>query len=112
LTFVKAGQLDDALGISEMLLGDKHDLIHKAVGWVLRESGKVSRSRLLRFIAEHYRRIPRTSLRYAIEHFSPGERKLILAGDLSKLEAVAEKRKDPPMLTRRRVLQTKTKTGT
>jgi len=82
LAFVKAGELEDAFGIAELLLGDKHDLIHKAVGWVLREAGKISRSRQLGFIARHYRRIPRTALRYAIEHLEPRDRKKILAGDM------------------------------
>jgi len=86
LAFVKAGQLEDAFGISKALLGDKHDLIHKAVGWVLRESGKISRSRQLRFIADYYARIPRTALRYAIEHLSPEERKQVLAGDFSRVK--------------------------
>ncbi|MFL6414621.1 MAG: DNA alkylation repair protein [Bryobacteraceae bacterium] len=85
LAFVKTGQLDDAFAISEMLLGDKHDLIHKAVGWVLRESGKISRPRQLQFIADHYSQLPRTALRYAIEHLSPRERKQILMGDLASL---------------------------
>jgi 3-methyladenine DNA glycosylase AlkD len=82
LAFVKAGQLEDAFGIAELLLGDKHDLIHKAVGWVLREAGKISRSRQLGFVARHYGRIPRTALRYAIEHLEPRDRKKILAGDV------------------------------
>jgi 3-methyladenine DNA glycosylase AlkD len=89
LAFVKAGQLDDAFGISEQLLGDKHDLIHKAAGWVLRETGKISRPRQLQFIARYYSQIPRTALRYAIEHLDPVERKRVLAGDLSGLVSTA-----------------------
>ncbi len=82
LAFVRAGQLNEAFAIAELLLEDKHDLIHKAVGWVLRETGKISRGQQLDFISRHYRRIPRTSLRYAIEHLEPAGRKRILAGHL------------------------------
>lgn len=91
LAFVKKGQLDDAFAISELLLQDRHDLIHKAVGWVLREAGKVSRARQLQFIAAHYKRIPRTALRYAIEHLGPVERKQILGGNFSDLGISASK---------------------
>jgi 3-methyladenine DNA glycosylase AlkD len=103
LAFVKAGDLDDAYAISEILLGDKHDLIHKAVGWVLRESGKISRPRQLEFIALHYRQIPRTALRYAIEHLPPMERKQVLAGLVTVPETVPASKKNPPRLNRRRV---------
>jgi 3-methyladenine DNA glycosylase AlkD len=72
-----------ALRIAEMLLGDTHDLIHKATGWVLREVGDVNNSALLRFLQQHYDRIPRTALRYAIEHFPPAERKKMLVGQFS-----------------------------
>ena len=109
LKFVKAGQLDEAFGLSEALLGDKHSLIHKAVGWVLRETGKISRASQLRFIADHYPRIPRTALRYAIEHLSAGERKQILAGDLSRIAGLSENQKSPPALKRRRTLKTNEK---
>jgi 3-methyladenine DNA glycosylase AlkD len=102
LAFVKAGDLDDAYGISEVLLGDKHDLIHKAVGWVLRESGKISRRRQLEFIALHYRQIPRTALRYAIEHLAPTERKQVLAGNMPRPETLPTDEKSPPRLMRRR----------
>lgn len=81
MPFVWDGDLDDALRVAEMLLDDPHDLIHKATGWILRELGDVDRPALLRFLAKHYDRVPRTSLRYAIEHFSPQERKKLLAGD-------------------------------
>jgi 3-methyladenine DNA glycosylase AlkD len=111
LTLVKAGQLEDAFGISEALLGDKHDLIHKAVGWVLRESGKISRSRQLQFVADHYSRIPRTALRYAIEHLGPGERKQILAGDFSQQVVISENKKSPPKLRQRRAVRTNAKSS-
>jgi 3-methyladenine DNA glycosylase AlkD len=78
LTFIKHGELEDTFRTAENLLLDKHDLIQKAVGWALREAGKVSRPALLRFIDKHYAAIPRTTLRYAIEHFPPEQRKQIL----------------------------------
>jgi 3-methyladenine DNA glycosylase AlkD len=80
LTLVKAGELKDTFRIALRLLGDEHDLIHKAVGWALREAGRVSRAELTEFLRRYYARIPRTALRYAIEHFPPDERKRILAG--------------------------------
>lgn len=83
LAFVKIGELDDAYRLAEALLADKHDLMHKAVGWVLREAGRVDRARLLAFLETRYDRIPRTALRYAIEHFSPAQRKKLLVADFS-----------------------------
>ncbi len=81
MRLVREGDLDDPLRIAEMLLDDRHDLIHKAVGWVLREVGDVDRPTLVAFLKQHYARVPRTALRYAIEHFPPGDRKNILAGN-------------------------------
>ena len=69
LYFVRRGDLDDAFGIAEMLLADDHDLIHKATGGVLREAGKKDRQRLITFLDRHATTMPRTALRYAIEHF-------------------------------------------
>jgi 3-methyladenine DNA glycosylase AlkD len=80
MTLVWAGELEDAMEIGEMLLDDEHDLIHKAVGWVLREVGVENRARLRVFLKEHYARMPRTTLRYAIEHFPAEQRKTILSG--------------------------------
>lgn len=74
LYFVKRGDISDALHLAEIHLSDEHDLMHKAVGWVLREVGKQCRSSLLAFIDEHGKKTPRTTLRYAIEHFSVEER--------------------------------------
>lgn len=67
--FIRVGQLDQTFAIATLLLSDKHDLIHKAVGWMLREAGKKDEARLKAYLAEHIRELPRTSLRYAIERF-------------------------------------------
>lgn len=80
LTLIRGGETADAFLIAERLLSDPHDLIQKAVGWALREIGKVSKSDLLGFLATHYVSISRTTLRYAIERFPPRERKRMLAG--------------------------------
>jgi 3-methyladenine DNA glycosylase AlkD len=81
MSLIWVGELDDAYRISEALIEDKHDLMHKAVGWVLREAGRKDRGRLLAFLKTHYARIPRTALRYAIEHFPPHQRKKLLVGE-------------------------------
>jgi 3-methyladenine DNA glycosylase AlkD len=73
--YIKQGSADDALRTAEMLLGDPHDLIHKAVGWMLREVGKrVSAAKLRAFLKEHVTAMPRTALRYAIERLPAAER--------------------------------------
>lgn len=79
--FIKDGESADALALARRLLGDKHDLMHKAVGWMLREVGKrCSEELLLDFLKNNYARLPRTALRYAIEKFPPKKRKALLAG--------------------------------
>jgi 3-methyladenine DNA glycosylase AlkD len=72
--FIRAGQTDDAIALSAMLLGDREDLIHKATGWMLRYVGDIERPRLIAFLDEHAGTMPRTALRYAIEKFTPEER--------------------------------------
>jgi hypothetical protein len=74
LYFQRQGQLDDSFAIAEILLGDDQDLIHKAAGGLLREGGKRDRPRLIGFLDAHAATMPRTLLRYAIEHLSPDER--------------------------------------
>ncbi len=78
--FLRAGDSTTTYALAELLLGDQHDLMHKAVGWSLREAGKrVDADELRSFLNRHGRAMPRTALRYAIEHFDPEERQRYLA---------------------------------
>jgi 3-methyladenine DNA glycosylase AlkD len=80
--FIKQNQFQDTLRISEILLEDKHDLIHKATGWMLREVGKKSPETLKNFLKYHYKTLPRTTLRYSIEKFPESERLKYLKGEI------------------------------
>jgi 3-methyladenine DNA glycosylase AlkD len=78
--FIRKSEFDDTLRIAKILLGDSHDLIHKAVGWMLREIGKRDADILRKFLKENYNELPRMTLRYAIERFDEKERKKWLKG--------------------------------
>ncbi len=79
LAFIRRNEFDDTLELSSQLLGDGHDLIHKAVGWMLREVGKRDEPTLRRFLDQHASVMPRTALRYAIERLSPAHRQHYMA---------------------------------
>ena len=79
LYLIKKGQFDDVERVSVLLLHHPHHLIHKAIGWMWREVGKQDRERLEYFLHQHIRDLPRTSLRYAIEHFTPRQRSYYLS---------------------------------
>ena len=78
MTFIRHGQLQDTFDIADILLHHPHDLIHKAVGWLLREAGKRDKEALTAFLEPRYRAMPRTMLRYAIEKFPEAERRQYL----------------------------------
>ena len=73
--FVKKGRFDETIKIATILLHDEHDLIHKAVGWMLREAGKRDQTVLISFLDKHSKTMPRTMLRYAIEKLDTPIRK-------------------------------------
>jgi 3-methyladenine DNA glycosylase AlkD len=76
--FIRQGDLNDTFKIAEILVNDKEDLIHKATGWMLRFAGAKDRKKLIAFLNKYAATMPRTLLRYSIEHFSSKERELYL----------------------------------
>lgn len=76
--FIKQNKFDEIFEIAEALLADQEDLMHKATGWMLREAGKRDEVLLKKFLREHIAKMPRTTLRYAIERFSEKDRKMFL----------------------------------
>jgi len=76
--FIKNGKFEDSLKVAEILLKDKHDLIHKSVGWMLREIGKRDQEAEENFLKKHYKKMPRTMLRYAIERFDKSKREFYM----------------------------------
>lgn len=78
LTFIRHNEYADTFKIAQLLLHDTHDLIHKAVGWMLREVGKKNMAAEEKFLLQHYKTMPRTMLRYAIEKFPNGKKKIFI----------------------------------
>lgn len=76
--FIQKGDTKTTFKYARILLGEEHDLIHKAVGWMLREAGKKDKKALIDFIEKNYKKMPRTTLRYSIERFNLNERKRFL----------------------------------
>ena len=76
--FIRKGQLEDTYALSDLMMQHPHDLMHKAIGWMLREAGKRNPERLYDYVMSHRADMPRTMLRYAIEKFSPKERPILM----------------------------------
>ncbi len=80
--FIRNKEFTDTFAITETLLRDEHDLMHKACGWMLREVGKRDQQALEKFLKKHYKQMPRTMLRYAIERFDEKKRKAYLNSEI------------------------------
>ena len=89
MALLREREANESFRIAEILLDDTHDLIHKAVGWALREAGRIDRAALLQFLETQYTRLPRTTLRYAIEHFPAATRKQLLRGEFQSASSAA-----------------------
>ena len=76
--FIRKGQLEDTYVLRDIMMHHPHDLMHKAIGWMLRETGKRNPERLYDYVMNHRADMPRTMLRYAIEKFSPTERSVLM----------------------------------
>lgn len=76
--FIRHGQFGDTFALVEQLIAHRHDLIHKAMGWMLREVGKRNLDALNEFLHDHARHLPRTALRYALERHDPVSRKAFM----------------------------------
>ena len=81
LQLIRKNQFEETFKIANILLNDKHDLIHKAVGWMLREVGKKNQTKEEEFLMKYYKSMPRTMLRYAIERFSKEKRDFYMRKD-------------------------------
>jgi len=80
--FINAGEFDDTFAIADILLHDEHDLIHKAVGWAIRNVGNKNLDKMLEFLNPRYKTMPRTMLRYAIEKLNENIRQAYLKGEV------------------------------
>lgn len=90
--FIREGQVEETLKLAALLMQDEQDLIHKSVGWMLREVGKRDETALVDFIRIHYPKMPRTMLRYAIERFDDKRRKMFLKGEFDSYLAEKERK--------------------
>ena len=81
LMLIRKGYYADTVALAEKLMNTRHDLMQKAIGWMLREVGKRDEQLLVEFLEKHKHIMPRTMLRYAIEKFDPKRRKLFLSRD-------------------------------